>query len=92
VGRSENRVGQFGRALGFDSLNLGTAGAGDNTQVQISGRISENIQITYGIGVFDSASVVSLKYQILPQLFIEAKSGINSSVDLFYQISRGEND
>lgn len=92
VGRSENRVGQFGRALGFDSLNVGTAGAGDNTQVQISGRISDNIQITYGIGVFDSASVVSLKYQILPQLFIEAKSGINSSVDLFYQMSRGEND
>lgn len=92
VGRSENRVGQFGRALGFDSLNVGTAGAGDNTQVQISGRISENIQITYGIGVFDAGSVVSLKYQLLPQLFIEAKSGLNSSLDLFYQVSSGENN
>ncbi|MBT1450290.1 translocation/assembly module TamB domain-containing protein [Glaciecola sp. XM2] len=92
VGRSENGIGRFGRAIGFDALNVGTAGAGDSTQVQISGRLSENIQITYGIGVFDSQSVVALKYQILPKLFIEAKSGINNSVDLFYQMTRGENE
>lgn len=90
VGRSENRLGQIGSALGFDSLNLQTAGAGDSSQVQITGRIAEDIQITYGIGVFDQASEVILKYQIMPQLFIEAKSGVESAVDLFYQISRGE--
>lgn len=90
VGRSENRLGQIGNALGFDSLNLQTAGSGENSQVQITGRISEDIQITYGVGVFDQASEVILKYQIMPQLFIEAKSGVDSAVDLFYQISRGE--
>ncbi|WP_395345048.1 translocation/assembly module TamB domain-containing protein [Ningiella sp. W23] len=90
VGRSDNRIGQFGRAIGFDSLNLQTAGTGENSQVQISGRIAQDIQITYGIGVFDQASEIILKYQILPQLFIEAKSGTDSAVDLFYEISRGE--
>ncbi|WP_371195717.1 translocation/assembly module TamB domain-containing protein [Glaciecola sp. SC05] len=92
VGRSENRLGQLGDALGFDSLNMQTAGAGDNSQVQITGRIAEDIQITYGIGVLDQASEVILKYQIMPQLFIEAKSGASSAVDLFYQISRGQAD
>jgi translocation and assembly module TamB len=91
VGRSDNRIGKIGSALGIDSLNLQTAGAGDKSQVQITGRISDDIQITYGIGVFDQTSQVKLKYQILPQLFIEAQSGVNSAVDLFYQISRGEN-
>ena len=90
VSRSDSGVGQIGNALGFDSLNLQTAGAGDNSQVQITGRIAQDIQITYGIGVFDQASEIILKYQIMPQLFIEAKSGIDSTIDLFYEISRGE--
>jgi translocation and assembly module TamB len=90
VGRSENGVGQIGNALGFDSLNLQTAGAGDDSQVQITGRIAKDIQITYGIGVFDQASEVILKYQIMPKLFIEAKTGVASTIDLFYEISRGE--
>jgi translocation and assembly module TamB len=90
VSRSDSGVGQIGNALGFDSLNLQTAGAGDNSQVQITGRIAQDIQITYGIGVSDQASEIILKYQIMPQLFIEAKRGIDSTIDLFYEISRGE--
>ncbi|MFC4700496.1 translocation/assembly module TamB domain-containing protein [Glaciecola siphonariae] len=92
VRRSDSGLGQIGNALGFDSLNIQTAGAGDSSQVQITGRIAEDIQVTYGIGVFDQASEVILKYQIMPQLFIQAKSGLNSAVDIFYQVSRGEID
>lgn len=90
VRKSDSRIGQIGTALGFDSLNLQTAGAGDQTQVQITGRIAEDIQITYGINVLDQAPEIILKYQIMPQLFIEAKSGVDSALDLFYQISRGQ--
>ncbi|MGQ8367003.1 translocation/assembly module TamB domain-containing protein [Glaciecola sp. 1036] len=92
VGRSENRISQFGRALGFDSLNIQTAGQGDGTQLQLTGRISEKLQITYGVGVFDAASVVILKYQLLPQLYVEATSGVNNALDIFYEISRGKMD
>ena len=40
-------------------------------------------------GVFDAASEVILKYQLLPQLYVEATSGVNNAVDLFYEFSRG---
>ncbi|GLR72581.1 translocation/assembly module TamB domain-containing protein [Agaribacter marinus] len=90
VGGSENRVGQLGRKLGFDSLNFQTAGQGDNTQLQLTGRISDDLQITYGVGVFDSASEVILKYKLLPKLFVQAKSGVNNAVNLFYQFSHGK--
>ncbi|MFC3121156.1 translocation/assembly module TamB domain-containing protein [Agaribacter flavus] len=89
VGRSENRVGQLGRKLGFDSLNFQTAGQGENTQLQLTGRISDDLQVTYGVGVFDSASEVILKYKLLPKLFLQAKSGVDSAVNLFYQFSHG---
>lgn len=89
IGNSENGINKLGQSLGLDSLNLQTAGQGTNTQVQLSGRISDNIQITYGVGLFDQASELILKYQLMPQLYIEAKSGATSAVDLFYEITRG---
>lgn len=90
VGNSENGINKFGQSLGFDSLNLQTAGQGSNTQVQLTGRLSDNIQLTYGVGLFDQASEVILRYQLLPQLYLEATSGATSAVDLFYEWTRGE--
>lgn len=90
VGNSENGVNRFGKSLGFDSLNLQTAGQGANTQVQLTGRLSDNIQVTYGVGLFDQASEVILRYQLLPQMYLEAKSGATSAVDVFYEWTRGE--
>jgi translocation and assembly module TamB len=87
VGRSENGVGSLGQKLGVKDLNLQTAGQGSDTQVQLSGQLAEGVKITYGIGVFDSASEVSVHYQLLPQLYLEAVSGVNNTLDLYYQIT-----
>lgn len=85
VGNSENGVNRFGKSLGFDSLNVQTAGQGTNTQVQLTGRISDNVQVIYGVGLFDQATQVILRYQLLPQMYLEAKSGATSAVDVFYE-------
>jgi translocation and assembly module TamB len=87
VGRSENGIGSLGQKLGVKDLNLQTAGQGSNTQVQLSGQLAEGVKVTYGIGVFDSVSEVSVHYQLLPQLYIEAVSGVNNTLDLYYQIT-----
>lgn len=89
VGKNENRVAALGKALGFDSLNVQAAGQGVDTQVQVTGKVSEDLQITYAVGVFDAASEVILKYQILPKLYIEATGGLNNALDLFYEFTRG---
>jgi translocation and assembly module TamB len=87
VGRSENGIGSLGQKLGVKDLNLQTAGQGSDTQVQVSGQLAEGIKVTYGIGVFDSVSEVSVHYQLLPWLYIEAVSGVNNTFDLYYQIT-----
>jgi len=87
VGRSENGIGSLGQKLGVKDLNLQTAGQGSNTQVQLSGQLAEGVKVTYGIGVFDSVSEVSVHYQLLPQLYLEAVSGVNNTLDLYYQIT-----
>jgi translocation and assembly module TamB len=90
VGRSENGIGSLGQKLGVKDLNLQTAGQGSDTQVQLSGQLAEGVKITYGIGVFDSVSEVSVHYQLLPKLYLEAVSGGNNTLDLYYQITSKE--
>jgi translocation and assembly module TamB len=87
VGRSENGIGSLGKKLGVKDLNLQTAGQGSDTQVQLSGQLAEGVKVTYGIGVFDSLSEVSIHYQLLPNLYIEAVSGAYNTLDLYYQIT-----
>jgi translocation and assembly module TamB len=88
VGRSENGIGRLGRKLGVDNLNLQAAGVGEETQVQISGRLSDKIQISYGLGVFDSVSEIKLRYDLLPDVYLEAVSGMQNALDLYYEIER----
>lgn len=90
LGRSENAVSSIGSRLGVKDLNLDTSGQGTDTQLNISGYIAPGVQLRYGIGVFDSASEVALRYQLMPQLYLEAVSGVNNALDLYYRFSIDE--
>jgi translocation and assembly module TamB len=87
VGQSENGIGSLGQKLGVKDLNLQTAGQGQGTKVELSGQLAEGVKITYGVGVFDSLSEVSVHYQLLPQVYLEAVSGVTNTLDLYYQIT-----
>lgn len=87
VGRSENGIGSLGQKLGVKDLNLQTAGQGQGTKVELSGQLADGVKITYGVGVFDSISEVSVHYQLLPHVYLEVVSGVNSTLDLYYQIT-----
>lgn len=87
LGKSENLVGKVGRKLGVEDLALGTSGQGDSTKVNISGYIAPGVQLRYGVGVFDSAAEVALRYELMPKLFFEAVSGLDTALDLYYQFS-----
>ena len=88
IGRSESGVGRIGRKLGVDNLNLQAAGDGDRTQVQLSGQLSDRLRVSYGLGVFDSISELKLRYDLFPDIYLEAVSGAENALDLFYEIER----
>ncbi|MEH6711545.1 MAG: translocation/assembly module TamB domain-containing protein [Paraglaciecola polaris] len=87
LGKSENKVSNIGRKLGVEDLALNTTGAGDDTKLSVSGYIAPGVQLRYGVGVFDSVSEVALRYQLMPKLYLEAVSGLNSALDLYYQFT-----
>lgn len=90
LSQSENRIGSIGRKVGIDDLSVDMSGQGDNTKVAVSGSLSDRVKVSYGVGVFSAISEVSLRLQILPQLYLEAVSGLTNAVDLYYQFDDEE--
>ncbi|MDX2321152.1 MAG: hypothetical protein QNK26_11225, partial [Moritella sp.] len=67
---------------------IDTQGQGSDTRVEMSGYVLPGVQIRYGIGIFSALSEVIVRYEILPKLYIELVSGVDSAVDIYYKFSR----
>ncbi|WP_392561887.1 translocation/assembly module TamB domain-containing protein [Orbus sturtevantii] len=78
-------IGDIGSAFGIKNLSLDTQGVGDSQKVVVSGYILPHLQLKYGIGIFDSLATFTLRYRLLPRLYLEAVSGLDQTVDLIYQ-------
>ena len=87
LNQSENVVAKLGKNLGVKDLSLAMEGQGDSSKVAVSGTIAPNVKLTYGVGVFDAVSEVALRYQVLPQLYLEAVSGLSNALDVFYEFT-----
>ena len=72
-------------ALGIGNFQLDTEGSGVTTSVVASGELSERLSLRYGVGVFEPANTIALRYELSKRLYLEAASGLASSLDLFYR-------
>ena len=71
--------------LGIKEFELETQGSGDATSVVASGKINDRLSVRYGVGVFEPASTIALRYKLSRRVFVEVASGIASSLDIFYK-------
>lgn len=82
---SSGTAGELAQRLGIQNFQLDTAGSGDKTSVVASGNLTDRLSVRYGVGVFDSATTVSLRYQLTRQLYLEIATGLANSLDFFYR-------
>lgn len=85
VAQSGQLVGRIGEAFGVSNLALDTQGVGDSSQVVVSGYVLPGLQVKYGVGIFDSLATLTLRYRLMPKLYLEAVSGLDQALDLLYQ-------
>ena len=85
ISQTGNMIGSIGDAVGIRDLGVDTAGTGESSQVVVSGYVLPRLQVKYGVGLFDSLSTLTLRYRLMPKLFLESVSGVNQSVDLLYK-------
>ena len=91
LGRTGGAVGSIGEAFGIDDLTLDTAGAGDDSQVAVSGQLTDDLRISYGVGIFSPIAELTLRYTLWRNLYVQAVSGTNQAVDLIYTFTRSGN-
>ena len=78
-------LGKIGDAVGLEGLGVDTEGVGDSSQVVVSAYVLPGLKVKYGIGIFDSLATLTLRYRLMPQLYVEAMSGVDQAVDMLYR-------
>lgn len=86
LSKGENIVTHAGDKLGVKDLGITTQGQGDQTKVAISGSLSDKIKVGYGVGVFDASTEINVRYDLSKHLYLQAVSGIESALDIYYQL------
>lgn len=75
----------IGQALGLESLVLDASGSGSDAHVNVTGYITPDLYIRYGVGVFNAESTLSMRYQLTRRIYIEATSATEKFVDMVYR-------
>lgn len=78
-------VSSIGDAIGIRGLALDTVGSGDSSEAQVSGYVLPGLQVRYGVGLFDPVSTLTIRYRLMPKLYVEAVSGVNQVINLIYK-------
>jgi len=88
LGQGKDVISFLGDTLGVKDFAIDTRGQGNDTKVEVSGYVLPGVQIRYGIGLFSALSEVVVRYEIIPKLYIELVTGVDSAVDIYYKFSR----
>lgn len=84
LGGTRAFTNQIGRTFGLSGLALDAQGTGDDTQVSLTGYITPDLYIRYGVGVFTPVNKLTLRYQMNRRLYLEASQSLERAIDLFY--------
>ncbi|HIU84683.1 MAG TPA: translocation/assembly module TamB domain-containing protein [Candidatus Aphodousia gallistercoris] len=77
-------IGAIGESIGITGLGVETEGVGEDSSVAVSAYLLPGLKVKYGVSLFDSLATITLRYQIIPRLYIEAASGVDQALDLLY--------
>lgn len=75
---------QIGQALGLQSLTVDASGNSEDTNVNVTGYVTPDLYIRYGVGVFNAQNSLSIRYQLTRRIYIEATSAAENAVDVVY--------
>lgn len=84
LGGTRALTNQIGRSFGLSGLALDAQGSGNDTQVSVTGYITPDLYLRYGVGIFTPVNTLTLRYQVNRRLYLEATSSLERAIDVFY--------
>lgn len=77
-------LSQAGQEIGLRDVQLSTGGEGEEAEVQVGTHVSERVFVGYNQRVFTGDSSVMMRLQLSKRFMLEALSGVESAIDVFY--------
>ncbi len=74
--------------FGIQDFQLATREVEGGTEVHLSGYLSPDLYLRYGVSTFDKVNTFRLRYRLHKSFFVEAVSGIENAVDFLYSFER----
>lgn len=84
LGGTRALTNSIGRSFGLSGLALDAQGTGNDTQVSVTGYITPDLYLRYGVGIFTPVTKLTLRYQVNRRMYLEASSSVERAVDVFY--------
>ncbi|MGP4951521.1 translocation/assembly module TamB domain-containing protein [Psychrobacter sp. T6-1] len=84
LGGTRNFTNQIGQAFGFQSLTVDASGSSEDTNINVTGYVTPDLYIRYGVGVFNAQNSLSARYQLTRRIYVEATSAAENAVDVVY--------
>ena len=81
---TRNLTNQIGQAFGLQSLTVDASGGSEDTNVNVTGYVTPDLYIRYGVGVFNAQNSLSVRYQLTRRIYVEATSAAENAVDVVY--------
>lgn len=73
-----------GQEIGLRDVQLSSDGEGDDSEVQVGTHVSDSVYVGYNRRVFTGESSVMMRLKLTRRFMLEALSGVESAVDIFY--------
>ena len=72
---------------GLSEVSFGTEGDSSDTTAQVSGYVGKRLYLAYGVGLYEPINVLTTRFYLQSQLWLEVVSSLNSSADIYYSFA-----
>lgn len=77
-----------GEALGIEDFKISAGTTEDGTDIGLSGYLTPNLMVRYGVGVFDAVNSLTLNYKLSKNVYLEAISGEGTALDILWSFDK----
>ncbi|MCK5818422.1 MAG: translocation/assembly module TamB domain-containing protein [Psychromonas sp.] len=81
---AKNLVHEVGNKVGIKDLSISSQGDGDEQSIGLKGYILPGVQLSYGVGIFDNFTILSMNYEVFENFYIEISNGLYQAIDAYY--------
>ncbi|ADE13421.1 protein of unknown function DUF490 [Nitrosococcus halophilus Nc 4] len=79
---------RIGETFGLEEVGIETRGEDQSQALMLSKHLSPRLYIGYGIGIFERFNAFQMRYTLSEHWSLQAETGLESGVDLFYNLER----